>query len=56
VTEGRIERLIVEWIPGKRRKRGRARNNWMEGVKEAMISGNLEQDQWRNREEWSLGS
>jgi hypothetical protein len=42
VGEGRIAKLIVEWIPGARGKRGRARNAWMEGVQAAMISRNLE--------------
>jgi len=29
---------------------------WMEGVQAAMTTRNLEQDQWRNREEWRLVS
>jgi hypothetical protein len=29
---------------------------WMEGVKAAMTTRNLEPDQWRNREEWRLVS
>jgi len=28
----------------------------MEGVQAAMTTGNLESDQWRNREEWRLVS
>ena len=42
----------MEWIPRERRKRGRPRKMWMEGVKAAMTTKNLEPDQWRNREEW----
>ena len=42
--------------PRERRKRGRPRKTWMEGVKAAMTTRNLEPDQWRNREEWILVS
>jgi hypothetical protein len=52
----RIPKLIMEWIPEERRKRGRPRKRWIEGVQAAMTARNLEQDQWRNREEWCLVS
>jgi hypothetical protein len=48
----RIPKLIMEWIPEERRKRGGLGKTWMEGVQAAMTARNLEQDQWRNREEW----
>jgi hypothetical protein len=35
---------------------GRRLMGWMEGVKAAMTTRNLEPDQWRNREEWRLVS
>jgi hypothetical protein len=54
MAEDRIPKLIKEWIPEKRRKRGRPRKTWMEGVQAAMTARNLEQDQWRNREELRL--
>jgi hypothetical protein len=41
----------MEWIPEERRKRGRPRKTWMEGVHAAMTARHLEQDQWRNRED-----
>jgi hypothetical protein len=47
-------KLILEWIPEERRKRGRSRKTWMEGVQAAMTVRNLEQYQWKNREEWRL--
>jgi hypothetical protein len=56
MLEERIAKLIMEWIPLERRKRGRPRKTWMEGVKAAMKTRNLEPDQWRNREEWRLVS
>ena len=46
----------MDWIPRKRRKIGRPRKPWMEGVQTDMATRNLELDQWRNREEWRLVS
>jgi hypothetical protein len=54
--EERLPKLIMEWIPGERGKRGRPRKTWMEGVRVAMTTRHLETDQWLNREEWCLGS
>ena len=55
IQEKRLPKLIMEWIPGERRKRGRPRNTWMEGVRAAMKTRHLEADQWLNRKEWCLG-
>jgi len=56
MQEERLPKLIMEWIPGTRRKRGRPRKTWMEGVRAAMKTRHLEADQWLNRKEWCLGS
>ena len=56
MPEERIPKLIMEWVALQRRKRGRSRKTWMEGVQAAMKTRNLERDQWRNREEWRLVS
>jgi hypothetical protein len=56
MPEERIPTLIMEWIPRERRKRGCPRKTWVEGVQAAMTPINLEQDQWRNREEWRMVS
>jgi hypothetical protein len=56
MQEERLPKLIMEWIPGERRKRGRPRKTWMEGVRAAMKTRHLEVDQWLNRKEWCLGS
>jgi len=52
--EERIPKLIMDWIPRERKKRGRPRKTWMEGVQAAMTTRNLEPDQLRNREKWRL--
>ena len=54
MPEERIPELIMEWIPQERRKRGRPRKTWREGVQAAMTRRNLETDRWGNREEWRL--
>jgi len=56
MPEDRIPKLIMDWIPWERKKRGRPRKTWMEGVQAAITTRNLEPDQWRNREEWRLVS
>jgi hypothetical protein len=56
IPEERIPKLILEWVPAERRKRGCPRKTWMEGVHAAMTARNLEQNQWRNMEEWRLVS
>jgi hypothetical protein len=56
MQEERLPKLIMEWIRGKRRKRGRPRKMWMEGVRVAMKTRQLEADQRLNRQEWCLGS
>ena len=53
MPEERIAKLIMEWTPTERRKRGRPRKTWIEGVQAAMATRNAEPDQWRNRQEWS---
>jgi hypothetical protein len=56
MSEERIQKLIMDLIPGERRKTGRPRKTWMEEVQAAMTTRNLEPDQWINREEWRLVS
>jgi len=56
MQEERLPKLIMGWIPGERRKSRRARKTWIEGVRAAMKTRHLEEDQWLNRKEWCLGS
>jgi len=56
MQEERLPKLIMEWIPGERRKRGCPKKTWMEDVQAAMRTRHLEEDQWLNRKEWCLGS
>jgi hypothetical protein len=41
--------------PLERRKRGRPRKTWIEGVQAAMIARSVEPDLWRNMDGWMDG-
>jgi hypothetical protein len=56
LQEESLPKLIMKWIPEERRKRGRPRKTWMDGVGGAMKTRHLEADRWLNRKEWCLGS
>jgi hypothetical protein len=45
MPEERIPKLIMDWIPRARKKRGCPRKTWMEGVQAAITTRNLEPDQ-----------
>jgi len=49
MPEERIPKLIIEWIPLERKKRGHPRKTWIQGVQAAMTTRNLEPYQWRNK-------
>ena len=49
MPEERIPKLIMDCIPRERRKRGRPRKTWMEGVQAAMTTRNLETHHLRKR-------
>ena len=42
-------------MPKQKRARGRPKKNWMEGIKKAMNERNLNEGQWQDRKQWSLG-
>jgi hypothetical protein len=56
MPEERIRKLITEWMQLERRKRGRPRKTWIEGVQAAMTARNVEPVLRRNREERRLVS
>ena len=39
----------------QKRARGIPKKNWMEGIRKAMNERNLNEDQWEDRKQWSLG-
>ena len=39
----------------QKRTRGRPKKNWMEGIRKGMNKRNLNEGQWEDRKQWSLG-
>jgi len=46
MQDERLPKLIIEWVPGGKKKKRTPRKTWMEGVRAAMKTRHLEADQW----------
>jgi len=55
MPEERLPKIALKWIPKQKRARVRPKKNWMEGIKKAMNERNLNEGQWEDRKQWSLG-
>jgi hypothetical protein len=55
MAEGRLPKIGLKWMPKQKRARGRSKKNWMEGIRKAMNERNLNEGQWEDRKQWSLG-
>jgi hypothetical protein len=55
LAEGRLPKIALKWMPKQRRARGRPKKNWVEEIKTAMHERNLNEGQWEDRKQWSLG-
>ena len=55
MVEGRLPRIALKWMPKQKRARGRPKKNWMKGIIKAMNERNLNEGQWEDRKQWSLG-
>jgi hypothetical protein len=51
MAEGRLHKIALKWIP----PRGRPKRNWMESIRKAMNERNLNEGQWEDKKQWSLG-
>ena len=54
MEESRLPKKVMNWIPPNRRKRGRPRKTWKEGIAKAMSSRDLREGQWEDRKRWKL--
>ena len=45
MTEERLPKIALNWMPKQKRARGRLKKNWMEGIKKAMNERNLNEGQ-----------
>jgi hypothetical protein len=55
IAEGRLPKIALKWMPKQKRARGRPKKNWMDGIKKAMHERNLNEGQWEDRKQMSLG-
>ena len=46
---------FFSWMPKQKTARGRPKKNRMEGIRKAMSESNLNEGQWEDRKQWSLG-
>jgi hypothetical protein len=51
----RLPKIALKWMPKQKRARGRPEKNWMEVIRKAMNERNLNEGQWEDRKQWSLG-
>jgi hypothetical protein len=55
MAEGRLPKIAMKWVPKQKRARGKPKKNWLEGISKAMNERNLNEGQWEDRKQWSLG-
>lgn len=55
MTDERIPIKVFQWTLKGRRKRGRPRRSWREGIDSEMKNRNLQEGEWEDREQWRLG-
>jgi hypothetical protein len=52
MKEGRLTKEVMKWRPPGRRKRGRPKHSWGEGIRELMIEKGLMEEDWNDRSNW----
>jgi hypothetical protein len=55
MTEGRLPKIALKWMPKQKRAWGRLKKKWIEGIKKAMNGTDLKESQWEVRKQWRLG-
>ncbi|CAH0393483.1 unnamed protein product [Bemisia tabaci] len=55
MTEGRLPKKLLDWVPPERRRRGRPVKGWRQGVLEEMRVCQLPEGLWEDRGLWRLG-
>lgn len=52
MEEGRLPKIIMDWEPQGRKKKGRPNITWIQGINETKREWEIEEDIWMNRQEW----
>jgi len=55
MAEGKLPKIALKSMSKQNKARGRPKKNRMEGKKRAMNERNLNEGQWEDRKQWSLG-
>ena len=55
MAEGRLPKIVLKWMTKQKRARGRLKKNWMESIRKAINERILNEGQWEDRKQWSLG-
>ena len=49
---GRLPKEVMKWRPQGRRKRGRPKHTWAEGIRRLMGEKGLMEEDWNDRGNW----
>ncbi len=49
---GRLPKEVMKWRPPGRRKRGRSKLKWVEGIRGMMGEKGLMEEDWTDRSKW----
>ena len=52
MEEGRLPKEVMKWRPPRRRKRGRPKLTWAEGIRELAGEKRLMEEDWNDRSNW----
>jgi len=52
MEEGRLPKEVMKWSPPGRRKRGRPKLTWVEGIRGLMGEKGLVEEDWNDRGNW----
>ena len=52
MEEARLPKEVMKWSPPGRRKRGRPKLTWAEGIRELMGEKGLMEEEWNDRGNW----
>jgi hypothetical protein len=55
MAEGKLPKIALKWMPKQKGAGRRPKENKMEGIRKAMKERNLNEGQWEDRKQWSLG-
>jgi hypothetical protein len=50
----RVPKFMIPWKPEGRKKRGRPRRTWKDGIYTAMNGRDLRMGEWNNRRQWNM--